>query len=176
MKVILVMVQSVNGKITRGDVPDIYQWTSKEDTDFFFTLLKEQTLIVMGSGTYEAVREKIKPTVGQLRTVMTRNPEKYKEDEVAGKLEFRNISPSGLVEEMQNKGHEQLLLVGGGELNKAFFEANLVNQIYITIEPRLFGSGKPVIAEGVFDKMLELISSKILNKNGSILLHYLVKQ
>lgn len=168
------MVQTVNGKITRGNDTDIYRWTSKEDADFFFSFLRKHRLIVMGSNTYEAVKSKIKLTTDQLRIVLTGYPEKYKENDVEGKLEFRKISPVKLVNEMKKKGYETLLLVGGRKVNKAFFEANLVNELYITIEPRLFGIGKPVVAQGVFEVTLTLVSSKILNKEGSILLHYLV--
>ena len=52
MKVVMVAVVSANGKLTRGNDPDIYKWTSKEDQNFFFSLISKSKLIVMGSGTY----------------------------------------------------------------------------------------------------------------------------
>ena len=60
MKVIMVAVSSINGKITKGKDPNIYSWTSKEDSNFFFSLIKKHNLIVMGSKTYEAARRIIK--------------------------------------------------------------------------------------------------------------------
>lgn len=174
MKIVLVMVQSVNGKITRDDERDIYKWTSKEDADFFVSLLKQSPLIIMGSGTYEAARDKIKPTPGQLRIVLTKNPEKYRNTQVENQLEFRNTPPIVLVRELADKGRDTLLLVGGGEVNKSFFEAGLVDELYLTLEPKLFGNGKLVVAEGKFEKSLTLLSSKILNAQGSLLLHYAV--
>lgn len=176
MKVILVMVQSVNGKITRGVESDIYAWTSREDADFFFSLLRQSSLIVMGSGTYEAVKDKIKPTPDQLRIVLTNNPERYKRSQIEDQLEFRNASPKVLVDELEKKGRETLLLVGGGDLNKSFIEADLVDELYLTIEPRLFGQGKTVVAEGRFEKKLTLLSSKTLNSQGSLLLHYSLRE
>lgn len=169
------MVQTVNGKITNGDDSDIYKWTSKEDADFFFKFLSDHKLIVMGSGTYEASKEKIKPRVGQLRIILTGNPKKYKKEEVLSLLEFRNQPPIELIHEMQDKGYKKMLLVGGSETNKAFFEEGLVDEIYLTIEPLLFGNGKSLIAAGAFTQKLRLVSSQKLNERGTLLLHYTVE-
>lgn len=175
MKVILVMVQTINGKTTKGNDPDIYKWTSKEDANFFFSLLKKHTLIVMGSGTYDAARKKIKPVKGQLRIILTRNPKKYKSEEVPGQLEFRNVSPKKLLGELQNK-FKAMLLVGGGEVNKAFLQARLIDEIYVTIEPKIFGEGKPLTGEGSYESSLKFLSSEQLNKQGTLLLHYTVER
>src|SRR3990167_10570212 len=120
MKVIMVMVSSVNGKITRGEDPDIYSWTSKEDADFFFSLLNQHNLIVMGSITYEAARNKIKPDKERLRVILTRTPEKYAKDAIRGKLEFTSESPKKLVKRFEKGGYNTMLLVGGGKTNALF--------------------------------------------------------
>lgn len=41
MKVILVMVMSVDGNITKGVEEKIYEWTSKEDQRYFLATLKK---------------------------------------------------------------------------------------------------------------------------------------
>lgn len=172
MNVILVMVQSINGNITRGDDPNIYTWTSKEDADFFFSKLHESKLIVMGSSTYEAARTKIHAKKGQLRIIITRNPDKYSKEKVDGQIEFLNTSPSNLINQMTQKGYDELLLVGGGEVNKLFLENVLVNEIYLTVEPKIFGNGKKVFAAGEYEIDLELVDVKKLNEKGTLLLHY----
>jgi len=168
----MVMVSSVNGKITRGEDPDIYSWTSKEDADFFFSLLNQHNLIVMGSITYEAARNKIKPDKERLRVILTRTPEKYAKDAIRGKLEFTSESPKKLVKRFEKGGYNTMLLVGGGKTNALFLEASLVNEIYLTVEPKLFGMGKSLIAEGNFTKNLKLQSVKKLNEQGTLLLKY----
>ena len=65
-----------------------------------------------------------------------------------------------------------MLLVGGGKTNALFLEASLVNEIYLTVEPKLFGMGKSLIAEGNFTKNLKLQSVKKLNEQGTLLLKY----
>lgn len=172
MKVTLIMVQSLNGKITKGTDSDIYAWTSKEDAEFFFGLLKQHNLIVMGSATYAAAREKIKLSSETLRIVLTRNPEKYRHDEVAGQLEFKNLSPMQLLALMHEKKYESLLLVGGGALNASFLAKGLVDELYLTLEPKIFGSGAPVFAEGEYGANLRLVEVKQLNDEGTLLLRY----
>jgi riboflavin-specific deaminase-like protein len=47
-------------------------------------------------------------------------------------------------------GIKRLLCEGGGELNDALFRAGLVNQLHLTVCPRIFGGGAaPTIADGV---------------------------
>ena len=46
MKVVMVAVISANGKLTRGNDPDIYKWTSKEDAAFFTSLVRKNNLII----------------------------------------------------------------------------------------------------------------------------------
>jgi riboflavin-specific deaminase-like protein len=47
-------------------------------------------------------------------------------------------------------GIKRLLCEGGGELNDALFRAGLVNQLHVTVCPRIFGGrAAPTIADGV---------------------------
>jgi dihydrofolate reductase len=72
------------------------------------------------------------------------------------------------------QGFKQALLVGGGKIANSFFLDNLINEVWLTIEPRIFGTGK-VLAEGRrLDVPLKLISTKKLNTKGTLLLKYKV--
>jgi len=84
MKIIMVAVSSLNGKLTKGKDPNIYSWTSKEDSKLFFSLIEKNNLIVMGGKTYEAARKIIKHKKNKLRIVLTRNPEKYFKETIKG--------------------------------------------------------------------------------------------
>ena len=50
----------------------------------------------------------------------------------------------------------------------------LINEIYLDVEPLIFGEGIQVIAPSEFEYELELLEVKNLNKN-TIQLHYIVK-
>ena len=60
MKVIMVMLVSVDGKTTFGDNQNVYSWSSIEDKKQFFSFIKKNNLIVMGRATYDASRPVIK--------------------------------------------------------------------------------------------------------------------
>ncbi|OGH18598.1 MAG: hypothetical protein A2868_02435 [Candidatus Levybacteria bacterium RIFCSPHIGHO2_01_FULL_40_15b] len=172
MKVVMVAVVSANGKLTRGNDPDIYKWTSKEDQNFFFSLISKSKLIVMGSGTYEAVRKQLKTQNKKLRIVLTSSPEKYKNEQIKGQLEFTSETPRQLYDRMID--HSKMLLVGGSKIYSSFMKEGLVDELYLTIEPVVFGNGKNLFSDESFETKLELVSSKKLNKKGTILLKYRV--
>lgn len=176
MKVVAIAVISINGKITRGKDSNIYSWTSKEDSDFFFSKISTSKLIVMGSSTYEAARNRIKPEKGRLRIVLTRTPRKYSKDKVEGSLEFLSKKPTDLVSSIQKQGYREMLLVGGSAVYSSFLKENLIDEIYLTIEPLVFGDGKPLFAKGSFAADLSLIGVKRLNHQGSLLLKYKINK
>lgn len=174
MKVIMVAVASLNGKITKGEDPNIYSWTSKEDTKFYFSLIEKNNLIVMGSKTYEVARKFIKHKKNRLRIVLTRNLKKYLTETKKGMLEFTNESPLKLVKKLENRGYKKMLLVGGATINSLFLKHNLVNELYLTLEPKFFGAGKSLLSEESLDISLKLISDKRLNRQGTMFLKYKV--
>jgi len=60
MKVVMVMLASVDGKTIQGNNQNVYSWSSIEDRKHFFSLIKRNNLIIMGRLTYEASRPIIK--------------------------------------------------------------------------------------------------------------------
>ena len=178
MKIILINVSSLDGRFTKWNGSNIYEWSSREDFDFFKKTMSENNLIIMGSGTFDKVRTNkkagLKPEKERLRIVMTKNPENYKKFEVPGQLEFSNETPKKLIKRLEKQGYKQALLVGGGKIANSFFTDKLIDEVWLTIEPRIFGEGK-VLAEGRrLDISLNLISTKRLNAKGTLLLKYKV--
>lgn len=172
MKITMVMLMTVDGKTTQGDNENIYTWTSPEDQKHFFSLIKKNNLIVMGRKTFEASRPVIKLEKGKLRIVLTHHPEKYSKESVKGQLEFSNETPEKLVKRMEGFGYKKILLVGGATINGLFLKENLVDELYLTIEPKIFGSGKNIVEGQLLDRFLQLINVKKLNKKGTLLLRY----
>lgn len=174
MKVIMVMVATVNGKITKGNNPHVRKWTSREDQEYFSSLLKKNNLLVMGSKTYEGARRHIKLGRKQLKIVLTRRPSKYRAEVVPGKLEFSSERPAQLIKRLESKGFGQILLLGGGITNALFLKEGLVDELYVTLEPKIFGRGKALIGEKELEVFLELVKIKRLNQKGTLLLRYKV--
>lgn len=172
MKVTMVMISSIDGKTTQGNNKNVYSWSSPEDQEYFFSLIKKNNLIVMGRETYEASKPVIKLEKGKLRIVLTHNPKKYFQKSVKGQLEFSNETPKKLIKRMSLLGYKKILLVGGATINGLFLKSNLVNELYLTIEPKIFGSGKNIVEGQLLDKSLRLVSIKRINKIGTLLLKY----
>lgn len=176
MKVVMIMVSSLDGKITKGTDPNIYSWASKEDANLFFQLVEKYNLIVMGRKTYEAIRENIELRPDKLRIVLTKNPEKYSHAAVPGSLEFSNKSPRELVNRLERKGYREMLLAGGGEINALFLKSSLVDELHLTIEPVIFGRGQALVADEKLEVSLKLIAVKKLNEKGTLHLRYKVQK
>lgn len=172
MKVTMVMVASVNGKITKGDNPDVRAWTSDEDAALFASIKENATVIIMGSKTYEVARAKMKLKPGTLRVVMTRDPQKFAADSVSGQLEFTSEFPKELIVRLAARGLKEALLFGGGETNALFLESKLVDEIRLTIEPLLLSTGKSLVSDMLTDIQLKLMSTEKLNDKGTLHLVY----
>ena len=172
MKVIMVMLVSVDGKTTFGDNQNVYSWSSIEDKKQFFSLIKKNNLIVMGRATYDASRPVIKIKKGKLRIVLTRSPKKYLNQTIKGQLEFTDESPENLLKRLSLLGYKKMLLVGGSTINGLFLIQNLVDELYLTIEPKIFGRGKNIVEGQLLNTSLKLISVKKINTIGTLLLKY----
>ena len=83
MKVSAMIVASLDGKLTRGEERDIYQWASPEDGVYFKKYRSEADVIVMGRRTYETIKKTVDLSMKAVRVVMTHSPEKYHNDEPA---------------------------------------------------------------------------------------------
>ncbi len=84
MYVTLADVISLNGKITKGDNPDIHAWSSVEDWEHFVQLREKHEVIIIDRNTYETVHPV--PEHGRLRIVLTSRPEQFAEDHTPGQL------------------------------------------------------------------------------------------
>ena len=172
MKIILVAVMSANGKITAGKNTRVYDWSSKEDRYYFSALIKKSKLVIMGRKTYIEARAHMILSPKTLRVVMTKRPDTYRKQAVSGELEFTNQSPKKLIGKFKHRGYKEALIVGGGEINTAFIRENLIDELWLTVEPVIFGCGKNLFSENNFRAGLRLQSVERLNKKGTLLLKY----
>ena len=75
---------------------------------------------------------------------------------------------------MEGLGYKKILLVGGATINGLFLKENLVDELYLTIEPKIFGSGKNIIEGQLLDSKLKLLNIQKINKEGTLLLKYIL--
>ena len=177
MKIAVVLVTSLDGKITRESEGPSH-WASPEDQSHYFSLIKESALVVMGRRTYESAKSFIQRrlTPQTLRIVLTTSPEQFQSDQVSGQIEFSNESAEQLVTRLEHKGYTEMVVVGGSHVNSLFLNAGLVTDIWMTVEPYIFGAGINMLAQSLTAKaQMKLENVKKLNEQGTLLLHYSVR-
>ncbi|MDX2110663.1 MAG: dihydrofolate reductase family protein [Verrucomicrobiota bacterium] len=169
MEIVLIAVQSIDGFITRHDEAGA-GFASPADQAWFRTALDHCDAVVMGSRTYAhartTIRESLRHNVN--RYVLTREPTKWAADVVPGKLEFTSEEPSLFATRMRHAGCKRLGVLGGGQVNAAFLRANLVDALWLTIEPRLFGHGVALCPIRL-DLEWELLEQRLLSPSVILL-------
>ena len=170
MKIVLVFVSTLDGKVTKWGDPHVKSWSSQKDQNYFNKIWADAKLIIMGSNTFNA--EPFRPSLNHLLVVMTGQPAKYKSQEVIDRLEFTNKSPVQLVQRFEREGYEQILLVGGAHIATSFLKVQLVDEIWLTIEPKIFGMGGNFVIEEKLDINLRLIHCERANEQGTLITKY----
>ena len=175
MNIILIAAVSADGKIAQHEGQTSLDWTCKEDTQFFVSKTKEVGVVIMGRKTFETIG---KPLKGRRMIVMSRGSEvaagfslrKNSEGREMGTIEFTNDSPKELLFRLTQEGCESVVIAGGASIYSAFLKDGLVDELFLTVEPVLFGSGVPLGFE--FDRVnLRLLEVTRLG-DQAVLLHY----
>lgn len=172
MKAILIFVSTLDGKITRWNDPFVKKWTSIQDKGYFNQAWNNASLIVIGSHTFDA--EPIKPSKNHLLLVMTGRPEAYQSYAVEGQLEFISASPVQLFQKYEQAGYRQMLVAGGAQVATSFLKAKLIDELWLTLEPKIFGQGSNFVADEKLDIELELLSSEKVNEQGTLINKYAI--
>ena len=164
LKISLIAAVSIDGRIA-GYSGHTSDWTSKEDKDILHAMLDKSDCVVVGRKTYEIARE---PLSKRTCIVFTRSGNKSDTGVV-----YFDPAKQDFFAFVKGKGYTSIAVLGGTEVYTYFLENNLCTDLYLTIEPVVFGMGLPFFKTEKFDmKNFHLQSSQLLNSQGSILLHY----
>jgi dihydrofolate reductase len=172
MRTILIFVSTLDGKVTKWGDPKIRSWSSENDQDYFDAIWNDTRVIIMGSGTYNP--DPVKPSSEHLFIVMTKQQDKYQMEERAGQLEFTGDSPSFLIKRFEKEGEEKILVVGGPHIATAFLKEQLIDELWLTFEPKIFGIGASFVTEEKLDIALKLLSCTTANSQGTLMIKYMV--
>lgn len=171
MKLSIIMVMTVDGVIAKSADQNAFEWTSKEDKKHFVAKSKEVGTVMMGGTTFNASgRINYKD---RLAIILTSNPDKY---EYGENVITKGGDPKDIYKELEEMDLEKVALIGGAKTNAAFLEAGLVDDIYLTVEPLMFGEGLHIADRIDLNLDLTLDSVERLNKKGTLLLHYQVNK
>jgi dihydrofolate reductase len=161
MKVILIAAISVDGYIARRD-DELIDWTSKEDKKLFVELTKQAGVVVMGSKTFRTIG---KALPGR-HTIVYSRQELHEPN-----VELTQERPDQLIARLKRVDIAQTIAIcGGRRVYDMFLKTDVVDELYLTIEPVVFGQGIH-LADSPLNVPLRLIDHELLNES-SVTLHY----
>lgn len=166
------MAMSVNGYIANKD--NETPW-SKVEWVSFSQCVKRTGNMIIGRKTYEIMEKKkeFSDLGNPLVIVVSRIKSKNK-----GGDEWKNImfvsTPKEALKILMDKEYTTAMIVGGSEINTSFMKENLVDEIFLDVEPVIFGTGIPLFVADNFEMKLDLVNVTNLSEN-TIQLHYKVK-
>ncbi|HUQ33158.1 MAG TPA: dihydrofolate reductase family protein [Pyrinomonadaceae bacterium] len=154
----------------KDDAVDWLLW-SDEVMEVMKDFWKTIDTVVMGRRTYEvALKNGMSTYSGVKSYVFSRT---IRESPGNG-VEIISEDAASFVRELKNQEGKDICVMGGGELARSLFEADLIDEIGFNIHPVLLGSGIPLFYEMSHQINLELIDCKIF-KTGCVLVTYRVK-
>ena len=164
INVFIIVAQSIDGFIGPKEHANSMSWTSGADKLFFKKKTKEAGVIIMGRTTFDTIGHALPD---RRMIVYTSRPLN-----IEG-VETTQESPKDLLNRLESEGLSSVAICGGSSIYSLFLEANLVQNIFITLEPILFGEGIRIFNTAI-TKKLELLSSTTLDPN-TLLLEYKIK-
>lgn len=151
MAVKLFIAQTLDGYI--ADKHDNLDWlmaVQGEGDNGISRFLKPIDIIIMGSRTYQwLLDQKLEswPYEDKMTYVFSK-----RQWEDQANIKF--VHPDNLTEFIA-KLQGEIWLVGGGQLIKAFLEADLIDEYRVTMAPVLLGEGIPLFPQGNYSANLE---------------------
>lgn len=153
MKCFLIAAITVDGFIAENVRQISTSWTSKEDKKFFSERSKQAGVVVMGSKTFATIGHSLP---GRLTIVYSRSKPPKSDDP---NLRFTNIPPVELISQLEKEGFSEVAICGGSTIYTLFLKAGLIQKMYLTIEPIIFGNGVKLFSEEL-QQRLKLVEAK----------------
>lgn len=164
MKVIGIAAISINGMIAQRPLQQSLDWTSGEDTEHFRRITKKAGVLIVGRKTYELIG---KPLQDRLMIVLTKTPERF---DARDGVTFTDRDPKEVLADLKREGQEAVAVIGGQEIYSQFLQEKLLTDLYVTVEPVLFGNGVNLSVD--FDRIDVYLQSVEKLGDASVLLHY----
>lgn len=163
MKKILYMAVSADGFIARNN--NDTSWVSLNEWNNFLNFAKTAGCLIVGRKTYEILTSEEQFTNYNNLELVVVSHNLLKIDHTVAH------SPEEALEIL--KQHETIVIAGGSKLNASFLEKNLIDEIYLDVEPVLLGDGIPLFSSISINKNLTLGGYRVL-ENNLVQLHYLL--
>jgi dihydrofolate reductase len=127
--------------------------------------------VVMGRKTYEVALKHGTTSYPGVKNYVFSRTLKESPDE---RVEIIAEDAAGFVRELKSQEGKAICVMGGGELARSLFEADLIDEVGLNVHPVLLGTGIPLFLPMGRQLDLELVECKPF-RNGCVLLMYRVK-
>jgi len=154
---------SIDGRISLSS-KTLPKWTSSEDQQFLQKSLSLADAVVVGRNTYQAAVDRLRK---RNTFVLSSRPTTIKR---RGTVTF--VNPVNVDIPKLFTRYKIVAVLGGGAVYRFMLERGLLDEIFVTIEPLIFGRGKEMFVGGSRTMKVRLLSVKRLNRTGTLLLHY----
>ncbi len=169
MRVIAVAAITADGRIARHPL-DPPTWTSHEDKRMFAAVSRRAGVVVMGRSTFAAMA---KPLADRLNVVLTARPSAF--TGVPGSVEYTSDPPAKILDSLAQRGFGEVVVAGGASVYRQFIASGLVDELWLTVEPLLFGAGISLLGDEPLEVRLRLIEQAQLTPN-TVQLKYAVER
>lgn len=156
---------SLNGIVAKsnGDTP----W-SEDIWKNYYSMAKKYSAIILGRKTYELMKEVNEfEKIGNPFTIVVTSQKINEQNTVSA------LTPKDAIKILKEKNFNSVLVGGGTILNTSFMEQNLIDEIYLDIEPIIIAEGIPLFNDKNFETKLLFKDQKKIGEN-TIQLHYSV--
>jgi dihydrofolate reductase len=168
MKAILYMTTTVNGIIAKHD--DSANFITPTESASYVTTVTNAGALIIGRRTYEILSTQPEFQVflkARVKIVAVSHGD-FELKDPAHVIAHSPKEALNLV-----KSFDEVIIAGGGKLDASFLDANLIDEIYLDVEPAIVSEGIPLFSGGIADRKLKFLGSKKLGEN-EIQLHYAV--
>jgi len=165
MKTFLIAAITADGFIARNPQHTPLEWTSKEDKQFFTKMTKQAGVVVMGLNTYKTIG---KPLANRHNIIYAPS------GTILEGVEITQDDPKTLLSKLEQKGFGEVAICGGATIYTMFMAAGVIDTLYLTVEPMIFGNGIHLFNKEL-DKKLELRSMQKLNEQTMLLEYNVIK-
>lgn len=152
MRVIALAAMTADGRIARRE-PGPVNWSSREDKRMFVQVTRRAGVVIMGRTTYDSLPM---PLAGRRVVVLTTRAAEQQLSQ-SDTVEFTSGTPKAIIADLAARGYTEAVVAGGASVYQAFLEAGVVDELWLTIEPLLFGDGLPLLRRETSDISLRLL-------------------
>ena len=176
MNCFIIAALTADGFIGRDAAHNSTRWTSKEDANWFNQRSKKAGVVVMGRATYDTIGRPLpeRVTVVYSRKADGSLPVENQKEWKKGQIYYTQAHPADLLKQLAELGFNEVAIGGGGSIYTLFVQAGVVNKLYLTVEPILFGDGVKLFNQS-FDQKLTLVKTQNLSPQ-TLLLEYSLNQ